>query len=316
MSRWQLEPYSLQGDISARLISGAGRVLSPFGYRGYWQAAQLLGALADKGQRCVIQLGQGDCMSVHVRDQYWSRLLAPGFRYEPDIWRILAAIGFGPKSGFLDCGANYGYWSIIASGRNFSCPHVVAVEASAATFAELSRNRVLNGDRFVAIHRALFSESGRQLFLESSQDHHSAASFSLVPSRGGVLTSSVDDLVAEHFGLELDVLCVKLDVEGVEIEAFEGATETQSRNALFMYEDHGNDPTARVTRYVLEKGLAVYFVTDDLTIVPVPDLEAARRLKVRDMIGYNFFAAAPDAPVAATLGREVSKRRTANAIRS
>ena len=108
-------------------------------------------------------------------------------------------------------------------------------------------------------------------------------------------TITIDDL-AESMVSGDELLIVKLDVEGMEIEALKGASRSLSRAAVVMYEDHGSDSESRVTRFVLEElGLKIFFWNSGRGFVAVEDLKAACDLKTRSNKGYNFFAVSPAA---------------------
>ena len=46
---------------------------------------------------------------------------------------------------------------------------------------------------------------------------------------------------------------IKLDVEGVEIEAIKGGTRLLQGDSVILCEEHGNDPHHTVSRYILEQ---------------------------------------------------------------
>jgi hypothetical protein len=51
-------------------------------------------------------------------DFYWNRLSYAGFSYDPEMVSTLALVQDVPFT-FLDCGANYGYWSVLMGARAF-----------------------------------------------------------------------------------------------------------------------------------------------------------------------------------------------------
>ena len=46
---------------------------------------------------------------------------------------------------------------------------------------------------------------------------------------------------------------IKLDVEGVEIEAIKGGARLLQGDSVLLCEEHGNDPRHTVSRYILEQ---------------------------------------------------------------
>src|SRR6266446_1618018 len=73
--------------------------------------------------------------------------------YEPDVRAALLRF-LKPDDTFLDCGANIGYFSVLAGGVVGSGGRVVAIEANPVTYRLLERNLKVNGWG-VAVHCAL-----------------------------------------------------------------------------------------------------------------------------------------------------------------
>jgi len=55
----------------------------------------------------------------------------------------------------LDCGANYGYWSVLVSSKPFGSHKAIAIEPSAQNFPKLANNAGINGNRFEAMKCAI-----------------------------------------------------------------------------------------------------------------------------------------------------------------
>ena len=82
-------------------------------------------------------------------------------------------------------------------------------------------------------------------------------------------------------------MVVKLDVEGAEIPAFEGAGDVLAqRRVTVVYEDHGADATHKVTRHVLDLGMGVF---DPTTGAPLT-IEGVAARKTDTVHGFNFLA--------------------------
>jgi hypothetical protein len=104
------------------------------------------------------------------------------------------------------------------------------------------------------------------------------------------------DTVCDRYVSDGAQIVLKLDVEGAEVEALQGAAKLLlERCPLLVYEDHGKDPDSKVSEFVLgELGMNVYYCTDQSTIVRMRDVAAIRGVKKRTRRGYNFFACAPN----------------------
>ena len=56
---------------------------------------------------------------------------------------------------------------------------------------------------------------------------------------------------------------IKLDVEGNEINALQGAKRTLKKDCLIIYEDHGKDNMHLVSKYFMKKKYSIYFFNDE-----------------------------------------------------
>jgi hypothetical protein len=87
---------------------------------------------------------------------------------------------------------------------------------------------------------------------------------------------------------------IKLDVEGVEIEAIKGGTRLLEGDSVILCEEHGNDRQHTVSRYILEKTPLKLIVYDPRSrrMETVSDLAILDRIKVSTHVGYNVFGTA------------------------
>lgn len=298
-----LEPPCRSARVVVRVLKMLGILSRPFRFRGFWHGARALGQLVDRNQACVVRLGSGSRFHFRLSDPYWSRIVSRVYSYEPEIGFILKRMR-GKPFVFLDCGANFGYWSVLCSSPEIGCHSVVAVEALATTFRELERNSELNSARFEARLNAIHSVDGRTVFVSERNGDHAGASVVGDEKAGvAVQTITIDSLLSDRAVPPSVPVIVKLDVEGVEIEAMKGASALLQREALIIYEDHGQDPTSAVTDFIVcELGLSVFFIDDALNVRRIPSAAAAGAVKLKRKKGYNFFAVTPGS----TFDRELS----------
>ena len=85
---------------------------------------------------------------------------------------------------------------------------------------------------------------------------------------------------------------IKLDVEGVEIDAIKGGARLLLGDSVLLCEEHGNDPHHTVSRYILEQTPLKLIVYDPNSqrMETVIELSILDRIKVSSHVGYNVFA--------------------------
>jgi FkbM family methyltransferase len=273
----------------------AGTVLRHSRYRGIGTLSKIFNRVFDSNNRVVVKIGESSSINVYLGDYYWSRLIFSDFSYEPDVGLVLSRL-LTPDCAFLDCGANIGYWSVIASERISVPRRVVAIEAAAEMFGRLSENRALNGNRFTCVRAAVADSSGQTLEFAVPKAHASASLKMHRDAPAGarierVETVALDDIFRDHLEDFPGPKIIKLDVEGAEIAALEGARRLLAgREIAVIYEDHGHDPGCAVTEYLLDHiGFRAFFL-DSGKIQPINTKNDLVKLKVDSMRGYNLIA--------------------------
>jgi FkbM family methyltransferase len=193
----------------------------------------------------------------------------------------------------IDCGANYGYWSVLVSSAPFGSHRVIAIEPSSGNFARLSNNARLNGNRFAVLKSAVGATRGTARL---SGTKHEALSIAGKPGAGGedVPVITLDDLLDDGRISAEGKYLVKLDVEGVEIDAIKGGSRLLQGDTAILCEEHGNDPAHTVSRYILEHTPMKLVVFDPHSgqFESVVDLAILDRIKVASNVGYNVVGTA------------------------
>jgi FkbM family methyltransferase len=302
---------ALERIAACALVMGA-RVSSHFSYRGYNRAANLMRkALPERD--IAIKLNPDATFVFPYGDGYWSKLLERSFRYEIEL-DLLFADSAGVDYTLVDCGANYGYWSILVSSAPFGAHRALAIEPSAKNFAVLSHNARVNGDRFVVMKSAVGAARGTARL---SGSKHEALSIAGGGADGEeVPVIRLDDLLDDGHLAPGGKYLVKLDVEGVEIDAIRGGERLLREDTAILCEEHGSDRHHTVSRYILEHTPLKLVVYDPHSnkYEAVVDLAILDRIKVASNVGYNvvgtssaFWQARID-----NLNASVAKRSTRN----
>lgn len=143
--------------------------------------------------------------------------------YEPQVFRpLMRSLRLGHT--FLDVGANIGVFSVHAALRG---ANVIAVEALASNAALLLRNAALNSAR-VVLHPIAASPDAGYVRMQVGESLNAA-----VGSTGNIIAAAarLDTLIGST---TIDVL--KIDVEGFEYLALQGALGLLSRRPLIFTE--------------------------------------------------------------------------------
>ena len=292
-------PSALDRLFAAAIRSGAV-VVRNTGGRGFsWLLRRVRRARGSKGYM-QLRLSPDAQFLFPLADSYWSRSLVLQRKYEPEIeWLLATAAGL--PFAMLDCGANMGYWSVLASSKAFGGHFTVAIEASQDNFQTLASNSLLNGSRFVPIHRAIARDSGNMVRLYGTSHAGRSLSPDWHSDEDGafeeVRTVSLDDAAQTYLKPHAFPPFVKLDVEGVEIEALQGGQKLMQTGALIAYEDHGKDTGHAVSAHLLSiPNISVWSKGLERRPRRLNSLGDVAAIKARRDTGYNFFAFVESSP--------------------
>jgi FkbM family methyltransferase len=286
-----LEGANLWERTAALALTTGSKISSHFSHRGYIGCANLLRKTLPV-RNIAIKLNDDATFEFPYGDGYWSKLLNRSYHYEDELellFRHSADIDYT----LLDCGANYGYWSVLVTSAPFGSHKAIAIEPSSENFAKLSDNARVNGNRFETLKCAIGAAKGTARL---SGTKHEAFSIAGRAGSGGeeVPVMALDDLLDDGRISPAGKYLIKLDVEGVEIEAIKGGTRLLQGDSVIMCEEHGNDPDHKVSRYILEQTPLKLIVYDPRSnrLETVTDLSILDRIKVSSHVGYNVFGTA------------------------
>jgi FkbM family methyltransferase len=277
--------------LAALALSTGSKVASSFSHRGYNMCANLLRKTLPE-RDIDIKLNADANFAFPYGDGYWSKLLNRSFSYEDEL-ELLFRHSADVDYTLLDCGANYGYWSVLVSSAPYGSHKAIAIEPSSQNFAKLKNNAEINGNRFEPMKCAIGAARGTARL---SGTKHEALSIAGGAGHGGeeVPVIALDNLLDDGKVSASGKFLIKLDVEGVEIEAIKGGTRLLQGDSVLLCEEHGNDPHHTVSRYILEQTplkLIVYDPRSNL-LETVTELSILDRIKVSTHVGYNVFGTA------------------------
>ena len=202
-------------------------------------------------------------------DFYWNRLVCNQFEYEPEMFSLLDLFS-KTDYVFIDCGANFGFWSLLVSSEKFGKKDVISIEAVPETFNALKRNVSLNHGNIRIFNNGIFDESNKELTIYKGASH-AGASFNKQWIKGSdkvetviesikIQTITIDDLLSQnsiHFDKNI---VLKLDVQGVEIDALKGFKTNKSRKALIIFEEYGGNKDANIAEFVMNEMELKFFL--------------------------------------------------------
>src|SRR5471030_2111735 len=279
--------------LAALAFSTGSKVASTFSHRGYNGCANLLRKMLP-ARDIAIKLNPDATFAFPYGDGYWSKLLNRSFRYEDEL-ELLFRDSVSVDYIFIDCGANFGYWSVLVSSAPYGSHKAIAIEPSSQNLAILTNNNAINGNRFEIMKCAIGAARGTARL---SGTKHEAFSIVGDASGGGedVPVIALDNLLDDGKISANGRYLIKLDVEGVEIEAIKGGPRLLQGDIVLLCEEHGNDPNHTVSRYILEQTPLKLIVHDPRSnrLETVTELSILDRIKVSSHIGYNVFGTASE----------------------
>ena len=218
------------------------------GFKGKWDFLSMHPAFRMAPMRTTLRLAswRTRCLfrktaTVHLRRSGVQMILPPNWRgvgkliyafrdyYEPELLYLERVLS--PGKVFVDAGANFGIYTLLASKIVGEAGRVISFEPSSRVFPVLRRNITLNGFKNVlAFPIALTDKPGRaRLYYHSAVGCDSLgkdASFEQDAHAEDICTESLDDALKQTSIGRVDV--IKMDVQGAEELALRGANEIVS----------------------------------------------------------------------------------------
>lgn len=207
--------------------------------KGLLRRMRRLAAQATGQPRLRAKLREGPLIEVRLNDQIGREILRDG-EFEPELRQaMLAAVK--PGMTVLDVGANLGYYTVLLAQAVTPTGRVVAFEPNPVMQAELRHNLALNHFANVTVQAVALSDREGELAFHcpppGAEGHGSLQPNDSFTARETIRVRTRPlDAVCEELSLAaVDV--VKLDVEGAELQVFQGAPRLLSgprRPVLFF----------------------------------------------------------------------------------
>jgi len=143
------------------------------------------------------------------------------------------------KSLFIDCGVNYGAYSIPISKRNNNTT-VISFDPSKKALSELKNNINLNGSKKIKFYNYGISDTVSKVFFSDDINNFKNSgefSFARLKSSYKVETTTLD-IFFKNFNLNIyKIIIIKLDIEGYEFKALLGMKKIlRDFNVIIFFE--------------------------------------------------------------------------------
>jgi len=244
--------------------------------RGRWRSWELAARLAGSGRRFQAPLHYGATALVDLADPMSRYPIAYGGMPELSLYRAITRV-LTPGDTFIDVGANFGYYSLLAADLVGPEGEVHSFEPQPGVCDLLRRSADLNDMPWISVHElALGDEAGSATMylprhaqsglgtLRGDAEWMSERDAKTVE----VAISTLDAVVSEVDAGSVRAL--KIDAEGYELPVLRGGLGflRASRPIVFFESGGSDDPDdGRVSGLLRELGYEIYRLTAD---GPVP----------------------------------------------
>ena len=287
--------------MQARLMQMSMLALAPFGHLGISRVHGAINHVLKPRTFTSVVEGQST-FRYPSDDYYWNRLLTASWKYEPEIDQFLKSVAEKPFV-FLDLGANFGFWSERVGAGVYGSHQAIAVEASEASLRVLELNVGAFSPTVKVIHAAIEAISGKTIPIFG--ERHAGVSIkndwpgASSKVANTVETISVDDLLQqENVNAQTLPVVIKLDIEGAELLALQGARQTIVGRSIFLMEDAEPNDISDAVRYAHDDCQMKLFTLDASGVKLVTTLDDIKEEKAKfasiGQVGFNLLATASE----------------------
>lgn len=290
----------LQGTLGSALVH-AGRLSERFGNRLARRGTSAIGSLFPDGLVGLRPTPSGTPFSFPLGDGYYANLLHPDGALEPELAALVLNIITQEPMLVIDGGSNRGFFVSLTASMG---PHIIAIEAAEDLINWVQVNSKISTSGATIVHAALWSKDNQEMEFRSHPRLHPGGGLAATEiardrdkgwTRKPVKTVTIDSLIAAHrakYQLAPPTILLKLDVEGAELNALQGAKKAlESGNIVVAYEQHSRSPNRGSFELLKGLGYSQWLIDDGLkAIADFGRLESLPKEKPR---GYNVVAARP-----------------------
>ena len=210
--------------IINKLIYLSGFITRYINFKYFYNFNEIITLFVSKKKIVKIKLNSDTYFSFFLKDPYYNRLIYPKFKYEPEIEFLLKKLR-DIDFLFLDAGANYGYWSLLASSKKFNKKKAIALEPLKSNYNFLYKNKLDNKNRFKSLNLGV-GEKKKYTKIYYSDQNSNVVYASIYKDNNKKLISEkikidkIDNILSKR---KEKNLVIKIDIEGNEINALNGA---------------------------------------------------------------------------------------------
>jgi len=275
--------------IINKLIYLSGFITRYINFKYFYNLNEIITLFISKKKIIKIKLNSDTYFSFLLKDPYYNRLIYPKFKYEPEIEFLLKKLK-DIDFLFLDAGANYGYWSLLVSSKKFNKKKAIALEPLKSNYNFLHKNRLDNLNRFKTLNLGVGEKKKHTKIYYSNQTSNVGASIYKDNNKKlfsqKIKIDKIDNILSK---IKKKNFVIKIDIEGNEINAINGAKKTLKKNCLIIYEDHASDKFHLNSKYFLKENFSI-FSFDGKKIYQIRKIDELNDIKKIKHKGYNFIA--------------------------
>lgn len=246
------------------IIYIAGFITSMCRFRYFYIISSLFSRLAPYGVNYSMNFKDGINYLFPLRNSYWNRCIFTHFQCEPEVFYLLLKLR-GLNFSFLDLGATFGYWSLIASDPMIGAKYVLAIEPDSANYEVLKLNCKKNGNRFEFIRDFVNRHSGKSIFIEQNQESLlNDVDMIRENERGtGLYKIDFDDIMLRAQEKVKGISVIKLDANRIEFNNIINLIRDTEYPVVWVYKESKSDKIFRLSLHFLRSEYLVFAYIDN-----------------------------------------------------